>query len=103
MMIARSPGPGIIPYTFRVITSVLLGAQIHRQRVTPPGPFDNPVGAREGVCVEKPGEKISEYPIRRRGIQYWMTLFQTLVDEDYFTGDYVDVNLIRFAASTEQN
>ena len=36
MMIDRSPGPGIIPYSFRIIPSVLLGAEIHRQIYTPP-------------------------------------------------------------------
>ena len=35
MMIDRSPGPRIIPYSFRIIPSVLLGAQIHRQIYTP--------------------------------------------------------------------
>ena len=36
MMIDKSPGPGIIPYSFRIIAGVLLGAQIHRQIYTPP-------------------------------------------------------------------
>ncbi len=34
--------------------------------------------------------------VRRRGIKYWMNLFQIFVDDGYFTGDYVDINLIRF-------
>ena len=55
-MIFRSLELGIIPYSFRIIPSVLLGAQIHRDLHTP-GPFDNPVGALGG----EPGQKNSEY------------------------------------------
>ena len=52
MMIDRSPGSGIIPYSFRIILSVLLGAQIHRQiNIPTPGPFDNPFGALGGEPV----------------------------------------------------
>ena len=39
IMIDRSPGPGVIPYSFRIIPSVLLSAQIHRQINTPPPSF----------------------------------------------------------------
>ena len=35
-------------YSFRIIPSVLLGAQINRQIYTPPVHFDNPVAELEG-------------------------------------------------------
>lgn len=34
--------------------------------------------------------------LRKQCTQFWMDLFQTIKDDGHFTGDYLDVNLIRF-------
>ncbi len=34
--------------------------------------------------------------VRKQGIQYWMNLFQSLLDDGTFDGGYLDRKLIRF-------
>lgn len=34
--------------------------------------------------------------LRRQGVQYWMNFLQKVSDDGNFTGDYLDINLIRF-------
>lgn len=34
--------------------------------------------------------------LRKRNIQFWMTLFRNLKEDNFFTGDYVDKSIIQF-------